>query len=337
MSAKTGKFVIWTIGDGRAGIENQVQGLAEAIGDMLPVEIKNITAPKPGLLTLFKAKKPLPEMLEPWPDVVIGCGQGSIPYMIAMRKWSNGKTLTVQLQSPRRKSSLFDLIIAPQHDRLKGDNVLSIVGATNRISEEKLLQAKEKFKDRIAELPGPRLAVIIGGNSKRHKLTKELFKDLLGKLLSLSNQSISLLITTSRRTPGFVKRGLRRKFKKNKNVWLWVDSKNDGDNPYFAFLSVANAVVVTSDSTNMLTDAASAGKPVLMFRLDGNDGKFSDLHEELEKQNYVHPFTGAISTWPVEPLSETKRAAEEVLRRYYSKLKSAQHQGGDTSVSDISD
>jgi len=256
VSGKTGKFVIWTIGDGRAGIENQVQGLAEAIGDMLPVEIKNITAPRPSLLTLFKAKKPLPEMLEPWPDVVIGCGQGNIPYTIAMRKWSNGKTLTVQLQSPRRKSSLFDFIVAPHHDRLNDDNVLSIIGSTNRISPKKLSESKEKFKDKISDFPGPRLAVIIGGNSKRHKLTKELFKDLLGKLLSLSNQNISLLITTSRRTPGFVKRGLRRKFKKNKNVWLWVDSKNDGDNPYFAFLSAANAVVVTSDSTNMLTDAA---------------------------------------------------------------------------------
>ncbi|MBL4618238.1 MAG: mitochondrial fission ELM1 family protein [Robiginitomaculum sp.] len=336
MSKTSGKFIIWTIGDGRAGIENQIQGLAESIGNMLPVEIKNFTAPRPSLRSLVTAKKPLPEMLEPWPDMVIGCGQASIPYMIAIRKWSDGKTFTVQLQSPRRKSSLFDFIVAPHHDRLNDDNVLSIIGSTNRISPKKLSESKEKFKDKISDFPGPRLAVIIGGNSKRHRLTKELFKDLMGKLLALSGQNISLLITTSRRTPGFVKRALRRKFKKSKNVWLWINSKKDGDNPYFAFLSVANAVVVTSDSTNMLTDAASAGKPVLMFRLDGNDGKFSDLHEELEKQNYVHPFTGAISTWPVEPLNETKRAAEEVLRRYYSKLKSAQHQDGDNSASDIS-
>jgi hypothetical protein len=337
VSKKTGKFTIWTIGDGRTGIENQVQGLAEAIGDMLPVEITNFTAPRPSLLTLLKAKKPLPKMLEPWPDLVIGCGQASIPYMIAMRNWSNGKSFTVQLQSPRRKLRLFDLIIAPQHDRLQGDNVLSIIGSTNRISPKKLQASSEKFKDKIANLPGPRLAVIIGGNSKRHKLTKELFKDLMGKLQTLFNQNISLLITTSRRTPRFVKNGLRRKFKKKKNVWLWIDSKKDGDNPYFAFLSVANAVVVTSDSTNMLTDAATAGKPVLMLRLDGNDGKFSDLHEELEKKNYVHPFTGAISTWPVEPLNETKRAAEEVLRRYHSKLLATQHQGDDKGASDILD
>lgn len=333
MRAKSGKIVIWTIGDGRTGIENQIQGLAENIGNMLPVEIKNFTAPRPSLRSLVKAKKPLPEMAKPWPDLVIGCGQASIPYMIAMRKWSDGEAFTVQLQSPRRKSNLFDLIIAPQHDRLNGNNVLSIIGATNRISAEKLLESEGKFKDKIANFPGPRLVVIIGGNSKRHKLTKELFKDLMGKLLSLSNQNISLLITTSRRTPGFVKRSLRRKFKKSKNVWLWIDSKKDGDNPYFAFLSVANAVVVTSDSTNMLTDAASAGKPVLMFRLDGNDGKFSDLYDELEKKNYVHPFTGSISTWPVEPLLETKRAAEEVVRRYYTRL---QTQNTDKDVNNIS-
>lgn len=323
MSDPNGQLVIWTIGDQRIGIVNQVQGLAEAIGSMLPVKTVDFQVSRPNLLSFFQRKKPLSEMTAPWPDVVIGCGRASIPYLIAMRKWSGNKSFTVQLQSPRRRLKLFDLIIAPAHDKLSGDNVLSITGATNRITPKKLQQAAEQFAKQIEAFPGPRLAVVIGGNSKRHKLTKALFLDLTTKLSSLSGQGISLLITTSRRTPGFAKRILRKRFKRAKSVWLWTGAKKDGANPYFAFLSVADAVVVTSDSTNILTDAASAAKPALMFRLDGNDGKFSDLHEDLEQQNYVHPFTGAISTWPVEPLAETARAAEEVLRRFHSKRKSA--------------
>lgn len=321
MNETSGQLVVWTISDGRAGIDNQVLGLADAIGEMLPTKIKSIMAPKPGLLTLFSAKKPLPEMNEPWPDVVIGCGQASLPYMTALRKWSKGKSFTVQLQAPRRPLKLFDLIIAPEHDSLSGDNVVSIIGATNRITSKKLEAARQKFAKQLEELPSPRMAVIIGGNSKRHKLTKELSKEFIQQLQTLSNRNVSLMISTSRRTPGFVRRALHRKFKKTKNVWLWTDTKKDGENPYFGFLAAADAIIVTSDSTNMLTDAASAGKPVLMYRLSGSDGKFSKLHEALEEQNFVHPFTGALSTWPVEPLNETRRMAEEVLRRFYQKLK----------------
>ncbi len=321
MKETGGRLVVWTISDGRAGIDNQVLGLAEAIGEMLPITSKHIIAPKPGLLTLLSAKKPLAAMNGPWPDVAIGCGTASLPYMTALRKWSKGKSFTVQLQDPRRLLKQFDLVIAPKHDELSGDNVVSIVGATNRITEEKLAAAREKFAAQIEKLPGPRMAVIIGGNSKRHKLTKQLSKELIEHLRTLSGRNVSLMISTSRRTPGFVRKALHRKFKKQQNVWIWTDPKKDGDNPYFAFLAGADAIIVTSDSTNMLTDAASAGKPVLMFRLNGKDGKFSALHDELERQNFVHPFTGALSTWPVEPLKETRRAAEEVLRRFYQKRK----------------
>lgn len=321
MSDPAGELLIWTISDGRAGIDNQVLGLAEAIAEMIPCKIKSFLAPRTSLLSLLTANRPLPGMEDGWPKLLICCGQSSLPYAKAMRKWSNGQTFCIQLQAPRRPLKQFDMVIAPNHDQLDGENVLSIIGATNRISKSRLAKARETFAEQINQLPCPRLAVVIGGNSKRHKLTKEKFKELRLHLERLAKTNVSLMITTSRRTPGFAKRALRRRLGKRENVWLWTGAKKDGDNPYMAFLDAASAVIVTSDSTNMLTDGASAGKPVLMFRLDGEDGKFSDLHDELAAKNLVHPFTGSLATWDVEPLAETRRAAEEVLRRFYGHLK----------------
>ncbi|VAV93873.1 DUF1022 domain-containing protein [hydrothermal vent metagenome] len=320
MSKPAGSLVIWTFGDVRIGIENQLAGLAEAIGEMIPATCRTFTAPKPTLFSRFTATKPLPDMQAPWPDIAIGCGRASLPFLIAMRRWSAGKTLSVQLQAPAKPLHLFDLVIAPAHDNLAGDNVLSIIGSTNRVSPQKLSAAKDEFAAKIDALTGSKLAVVLGGNSKRHKLTKAKFQQLCADLQAILDDGTALMISTSRRTPELAKQVLQQKFGDKENVWLWTDVKQHGDNPYFAFLAAADSVLVTSDSTNLLTEAASAAKPVLMLRLDGKDGKFSQLYESLKTRNNMQEFTGSFTSWPVEPLAETRRAAEEVLRRFHNHL-----------------
>jgi mitochondrial fission protein ELM1 len=315
-----GKLRIWTLGDGRIGIDNQVTGLAEAIARKIPAEITHFIARKPGLFSFFFKAKPLPDMTSPWPDIVIGCGRASLQYSRQFRKWSNGNSFVVQLQDPGTGLRAFDLVIAPKHDQLSGEKVFSITGATNRITTRKLKKAKKKFGEKLQSLPKPKLAILLGGKSKRHVLTRPKFRKLLKQLRKLADNKISLLITTSRRTPAFAKRSLRRRLGKLDNVWLWSGARKDGENPYLAFLAEADAILVSSDSTNMLTDAASAGKPVLLFKMDGKDGKFSDLYADLENGNHLHPFTGALATWEVEPLAETNRAANEVLRRFHKQL-----------------
>jgi len=318
-----GKLIIWTLSDTRIGIQNQVVGLAEAIARMIPATIQQIHVPRPNVLTPFLPAKPTTPMKPPWPDIVIGCGQASLPYSAAFRKWSGGKTLVVQLQNPRHGLKRFDLIIAPEHDRLEGENVFSIIGSTHRICGQKLNDAKTQFADQLDTLPKPRIAVLIGGKSKRHQLTKPLLKTLCDQLDALAEANISLMISTSRRTPGFARRRLRRKFKSRSNVWFWSGAKSDGPNPYFAYLASADAIIVTSDSTNMLCEAATTSAPVLLFRLEGSDGKFADLYAALEKQDQLRPFTGALTSWDVPPFDETRRAAEEVLRRLHDHLKAS--------------
>src|SRR3546814_15726728 len=48
----------------------------------------------------------------------------------------------------------------------------------------------------------------------------------------------------------------------------------EGENPYFAYLGLADAILVTADSVNMVCEAASTGKPVYVIALDGSSDKF---------------------------------------------------------------
>jgi hypothetical protein len=252
------------------------------------------------------------------PDLWIGCGRASLPYSERARAWFDNRPLVVQLQDPKRPLDAFDLVVPPMHDGLEGPNVFPILGSPNRITPQRLDIGLAAFESDPAAPPSPRAAVLIGGDSKRHRLTPPALDDLLAGLARAREDGWSLLITTSRRTPAFAVDALRTRFGASsghaKGVRLWTRDE-DGPNPYDAFLAAADVVLVTKDSTNMITEAASAAKPVLLVDMQGDDGKLAALYAELEARGSAKPFAGALEPWPVEPLAETDLAAAEVVRR----------------------
>jgi mitochondrial fission protein ELM1 len=122
----------------------------------------------------------------------------------------------------------------------------------------------------------------------------------------------SLLVSFTRRTPASARRALTQGLAEVPG-WTW---DSEGQNPYFAFLAAADIILVTEDSTNLATDAATTGKPVHVLAMAGGGRKFERFHEDLRSRGVARPFDGALSTWSYAPLDETNRAAAEVLRRY---------------------
>src|SRR5262249_50202794 len=104
----------------------------------------------------------------PWPRLLIGCGRQSIPVSRDIKRLSGGKTFTVQCQDPRVNVAEFDLVIPPEHDRLAGANVFSIVGSTTRIESARLIEARKTFAPIFSSLRSPRIGVLIGGKSRTH-------------------------------------------------------------------------------------------------------------------------------------------------------------------------
>lgn len=315
-------LVVWTVTDGRAGIENQALGLAEAIQRLTPAEI---TRKRPCFRPLFdrwpNALRLWPNAMlspdsdrieSPWPDLLVACGRASLPFSARMRRWSAGRTFVVQLQDPKTDLQPFDLVIPPLHDGLAGSNVFPILGSPNRVTSDRLAEEARPFADRIEPLPGPRVAVLVGGRSKAHSMSAETasaLADRLGEAVRESGGSV--LVTFSRRTPVGVRSVLTTRLA-DLPGWIW---DGEGPNPYFAFLHFADHIAVTEDSVNMAAEAAATGRPVHILALEGGSPKFEAFHAALQARGAARPFAGSLDSWTYDPLDETRRAAREVLER----------------------
>jgi mitochondrial fission protein ELM1 len=320
---------VWIVTDGRAGIEAQALGLAEAIARRAPISLTTkrvrirtpyswlpagfVPAPKHALTIESDPIQP------PWPDIFIGCGRASSPLAMGMREWSNGKSFVVQLQDPRVNPREFDVVIPPMHDGLEGQNVLPIVGACNRITAERLDRAVSEYKSaNLEDLPAPRFAILIGGKSKRQDISADRAREISHSLAAVQRETGgSLMATLSRRTS----QAARMQFR----TWLAphcaVFYEDEGANPYPAIRGVADHIFVTADSVNMATEAAATGKPVHIIAVDGQLGKLARFHQSLARRGCARPFNGKLETWSYPPLLETDRAAAAVLTAWAARTR----------------
>ncbi len=223
---------IWAVSDGRAGIENQALGLAEAVARQAPgseISLKRIAwrSPFDRLPSGFNLA---PNLLlspdsdpvgPPWPDLWIAAGRASLPLSLRMRQWSKGRSFVVQLQDPRWSPKRFDLVIPPLHDELAGDNVLPILGAPNRVTAARLAEGLRRFAPRLAALPpGRRIAMMVGGASRGYSLTAAYAAELGDQVLNaLDHEGAALLLSFSRRTPRAAQDILTRKLAGH--GWIW--------------------------------------------------------------------------------------------------------------------
>lgn len=302
----------WIITEGMVGTENQCLAVAESLG--LTPDIKRITLRQPWKLLspwlkFEQSYTFVPALTPPWPDLVIASGRKAIAAARYIKKQSAGKSFTVFLQDPKISPHHFDLVAVPQHDSLRGENVIVTDGAPNRITPEKLEAAKSQFSSLFFKLPSPGVAVLIGGNSRTHQLTSDITEKLVNQLTALN---AGLMITTSRRTEPQNQAFIEKALKNKENCYLWDGT---GENPYFGMLSWADAIIVTSDSVSMLSDAASTGKPVYVVDLKGNSIRFKRFHDHFKSLGITRPFTGTIENWQYSPVADAQKIANVIKRK----------------------
>lgn len=336
MTSVTHKNVltIWAVSDGRAGIESQVLGLAEAIARQTPADITTKHIRYARIFDRWPTPlKVLPDSMlaadsdpiaPPWPDIWIAAGRATLPHSLRMRHRSGGNTLVVQLQDPKLAYRHFDLIVAPEHDNLTLAHVLPLLGSTNRITPERLASEYGPWQAQIEALPAPRIAVLIGGRSKVYDIGEARAETLAEEIRAAVTQANgSLLLSLSRRTP----EAARAVFERVLSGLPGIVYTGDGPNPYFAFLHAADHVLVTEDSVNMATEAAGTGLPVHLLGMDRlrPSQKFDIFHKNLRMHGIARPFAGKLDGWTYIPLNETARAARHVLQVYAQKQAGAAH------------
>ena len=328
-AAKPPPLTIWAVSDGRVGIEAQVLGLAEAVARQRPAQIalKRIgwrfgLGRLPWQLIPPFALSADSAIAAPWPDIWIGAGRASLPLSVRVKPWSGGKTFVVQTQDPRSATPRLDLVVPPIHDGLTGDKVLPIIGAPNRMDPARAARDLARFLPRIEALPHPRVAMIVGGKSNSHDLPRDRARRMAAEVAAaVTAVGGSLLVSFTRRTPQPARQALTQGLA---GIPGWIWDEDDGENPYFAFLAAADVILVTEDSTNLATDAATTGKPIHVLGTAGGGQKFERFHADLARRGIARRFTavselggeGLAADWSYPPLDETNRAASELLRRF---------------------
>jgi uncharacterized protein len=263
---------IWVLSEGIAGTENQCLGIAEALGGNIITKRVGLKWPfswfspyiswgeGPGMLT--QSSDPI---AAPYPDVLIAGGRKAVGIARYIKR-THPKTLICIVQHPRVPLAPFDLVAAPYHDSLCGPNVVVTDGACNRVSEASLDAARARFQDLIAPLPVPRVAVLVGGTSKTHRMTAATMDRLIAHLRDTQQRyKTSLMITVSRRTPPELAQRLATEMAGPQTLIY----TGQGENPYHGFLAYADYFVCTSDSVSMISDAATVGRPIDIFALPG--------------------------------------------------------------------
>jgi len=312
--AKTFADETWILTDGTAGTEAQCIAVAEGVGlpysvrrvhprgalRLLPVRLQ-LAVPPHIRLRFTDASQPL---TPPWPRLILSSGRRGVPTALAVKRLSGA--LAVHIQDPKVPARLFDLVAAPLHDDLSGPNVIATMGSVHRVSPQRVAEEAARFEPSFATLPHPRIAVLLGGTSGAFTFGASEAAAFGATLASLvKDTGGSLLVTPSRRTDRDAIAAFSKAIK-GVPQFLWGGS---GENPYLAMLGSADAIVVTEDSVNMVTEAAGTGKPVYVQALPGKSRRLGRFHATMRERGATRSFEGRIETWSYPPINDTERVA----------------------------
>ena len=264
---------VWVLTGNKAGDNSQVLALAEALG--WPFEIKQF---------VYKAHEIVPNLLvrttiagidkqhssplqPPWPDLVLSAGRRNEPIARWIKRQAPESTRIVHVGRPWSSLDCFDLIVTtPQYRLPVRPNILHNKTPLHRVTNERLAREAARWQERLAHLPRPYTAVVIGGSSGPYSFDHRAAERLAREASTLAGKAGgSLLITTSARTPPATMEKLERNITVPAHLFRW--SQTAQDNPYFAFLGLAETIVVTGDSMSMLAEACATRKRVYIFDL----------------------------------------------------------------------
>ena len=293
-----------------AGLQAQAVGLAEAAGLKPALVSLQPRAPWRWVSARFwPAPLRAVRLQDPGNAVVISAGGTAAVIAAALR---GPRRPAVQVQHPRIDPTRFDLIVVNRHDGLTGPNVVVTRTALHRATPARLAEAAALWAPRLAHLPRPLVAVLVGGSNGRFRLDAGVASALGASLAAMMQADrVGLALTPSRRTAQDARAALHSAVTPL-GGWVWDMA---GDNPYFGLLALADAIVVTEDSVSMVSEAVATSAPVLLAALPGRSRRIRLFNRFLQEDGRVRPFAGRLELWPVTPIDDTQAAADEMRRR----------------------
>ncbi len=309
---------VHAISDGRAGNARQANALAGLLASDNGFETLTLeprppwrwAAPRRWLGAEHGYGDAFAALLMAPPALAVGCGRQAA---LATRLLRERGARTVQILDPRLDPAHWDLVVVPEHDPLRGPNVIPMLGSLHPVDDGWLAQARRNHPT-LADLPSPRTAFLLGGNSSHARFDRIAFEAMAAHYDALhAREGGSMLITTSRRTDPDVIRALANRYRNTPGV-IWRGD-GDGPNPYPGLLAWADRIVCSPDSVNMISEACATRVPVFVFdpgRVRGRPRLFIDA---LLARGRIREMDAGLKSFDVEPLREAARVRALVAER----------------------
>lgn len=318
----------WILQSGKIGHEVNCLGVARELG--LEPELRAVRsrpffdffAPWGPIDPRDRPSRPGSPLAPPFPDLVFASGRVTAPHLRAIKRASGGRSFTIFLQDPRAGTGAADLIWVPEHDRLRGDNVVVTLTSPHPLRPEVLAAARRAIDPRLAGLPADRIGLVLGGPSGSHRFDHHDIFALAEIAREVVLSGRGLMVTPSRRTPPELMEAIRAAVAASRapeRAFVWDGA---GENPYAQILAQASALVVTGDSVNMLGEAAATGAPVFIYEPSGGAAKMTGFIDRLVQQGAarrlpaIRPPDWMAARWTYAPVDATATIADAVARRY---------------------
>ena len=300
--------------EGLHGMISQTEGLAKALNfDYIheKIELNSFWKLIPTSFTPVK-KFVFKNQIEQDFDVIISCGRKSIIPSIFFKKNSKKKIINIHIQNPKISLKHFDFVVCPEHDNLEGPNVLRTKGAIHYLTLEEINNSKDYLLNKL-ERDKDVITLILGGPNKYYNYSDENMISIFSRInRMLKEHNLQLVVIPSNRTPKKTIELSKEYFTDNRTVIDVVDKS-----AYLSSLALSKYLVVTCDSTSMISEAALTGKPVYVAMIPAlrNDKRFQRFRSLFEKLHIIKILENKLETWNYEKLNEADRIALEIKRK----------------------
>ena len=311
-----GKLKALLLTEGMHGMISQVEGMGKALGADFSHKVVrlnfpwNLLPPKftPISNLILKDKIYLTENEDL--DLVISCGRKSVVPSILLKK-KNKKIFTIHIQNPKVSFHNFDAIVVPEHDNLIGDNIYNTKGAIHYITHSQIQNSAPYLRD---EVKGQKIVtLILGGPNKYYGFDQGQLLKIFNEVKSnFTSKDYKAIIIPSMRTPKEIIDLAIKEFTGHGHVVKSVDKK-----AYLSSLALASSVVVTCDSTSMLSEAATSGKPIFVAHMKPkrNNYRFKKFYKLFKEMKIVRDLGEKVEVWEYEKINEAERVANIIIKK----------------------
>ena len=272
--------------EGLHGMISQAEGLAKALdSDYIheKIELNNFWKLIPPSLTPVKGFVFKNNIGKDF-DIIISCGRKSVVPSIFLKKNSKKKIINIHIQNPKISLKNFDFVIIPDHDGISGSNVINTKGAIHYLTNKEINDSKDYLLNKI-EKNKDVITLVLGGPTKDYNYSNNNMLDIFSKINKrLKEYNLQLVIIPSNRTPKKTIQLAKEYFSEGCIVIDKVDKS-----AYLSSLALAKYIIVTCDSTSMISEAALTGKPLYVAMIPPlrNDTRFEKFRNLFERLNII--------------------------------------------------